>query len=616
LRDQLPLRPVPAGLRVSTVVLLAAIGIGAALAPATGLASTPTYQRALPAPAMSGHAQLYGWGAATMPDGSVIVGDYWNHRVVHYATDGTYLGVLFNDPVVPTVYSAPYGLAVDPNNGTVYVGFQCCAVEKWTRNRLGKYIRNSMRMTAPGFNYPSRVAVDRQSNVYVSDMMANRIFVFNPAGTYQFSWGSLGSGVAQFNQPRGIGLDQSTPQRLYIADSNNKRIDVIDTSNGNFLPYFGTGHLNNDLRGLAIDSVNGFVYVVDDAANTTRKFDLNGNWIQDIGSAWVTNGRTCCAPDGMFSNGGREATVDGLGQLWVGDMPNFRVQVFNTAGSFVRSAPSPASLPPGGAFNGPRGVAVDPAGNVLVSDTYNFRVQKFDSTGAFTWAQGIRGRDQYALNYPMGITVDPADSSFLLVDSYNNAIKKFAANGDIIWTYTGKASTALNHPQGIALGTGGAIYVADTLNGRIAVLNQSGVTPTFVTSIGCRGTGTQCLRQPYGVHFDSTSGDLYIVDWMNGTLLEYTASGAWVRTIATRGVGPSQLQTPYDVEADATSIYVSDSNLNQVKQYARADGSLITTIGTTGSGDGQLNSPMGLALAAGVLYIADQGNDRISEWSV
>jgi tripartite motif-containing protein 71 len=251
-----------------------------------------------------------------------------------------------------------------------------------------------------------------------------------------------------------------------------------------------------------------------------------------------------------------------------------------------------------------------------VSDTYNFRVQKFDGSGNFLWAQGIRGLAQYALNYPMGIAVDPADSSFVLVDSYNNEIKKFAANGDIIWTYSGKSSQALNHPQGVALGAGGAIYVADTLNGRIVVLNQSGSTVTFVTSIGCRGTGTQCLRQPSGVHFDSTSGDLFIVDWLNATLLEYTTSGTWVRTIATAGTLPAQLQAPFDVEVDATSIFVSDSKANQVKQYAKADGSLITTIGTGGTGNGQLMSPMGLALGGGVLYIADNGNDRISEWSV
>src|ERR1700694_3856713 len=30
-------------------------------------------------------AGLYGWGAATLKDGSVLIGDYWNFRIQHYS---------------------------------------------------------------------------------------------------------------------------------------------------------------------------------------------------------------------------------------------------------------------------------------------------------------------------------------------------------------------------------------------------------------------------------------------------------------------------------------------------------------------------------------------------
>jgi tripartite motif-containing protein 71 len=30
-----------------------------------------------------GHAALYAWGAATAPDGSVYIRDYWNYRIQH-----------------------------------------------------------------------------------------------------------------------------------------------------------------------------------------------------------------------------------------------------------------------------------------------------------------------------------------------------------------------------------------------------------------------------------------------------------------------------------------------------------------------------------------------------
>ena len=41
---------------------------------------------------------------------------------------------------------------------------------------------------------------------------------------------------------------------------------------------------------------------------------------------------------GQFSGGGRDITVDGDGNVWVGDMPNFRVQKFSPTGQFLLSA--------------------------------------------------------------------------------------------------------------------------------------------------------------------------------------------------------------------------------------------------------------------------------------
>ena len=63
---------------------------------------------------------------ATMPDGSILVGDYWNYRIVHYNADGT--------PATPFVFSqssfgfgpdtnqAPFGLCVD-NSGGPFQGY-------------------------------------------------------------------------------------------------------------------------------------------------------------------------------------------------------------------------------------------------------------------------------------------------------------------------------------------------------------------------------------------------------------------------------------------------------------------------------------------------------------
>jgi tripartite motif-containing protein 71 len=607
----------------TTMLMAAAAG---ALAP-SGVKGAgtlnPTALSMVPAPFTSGHAGLYAWGAATMPDGSVIIGDYWNHRVLHYDVNGNPIGSGAPNCSVPGcllnlgtgVYGTPYGLAVDPNTKAIYVGFECCAVEKFSLNSKGVYL-SPKRIKTTGFSYPSRIAVGNDGTLYVADMVADKIFVFNSAGTWLKTWGSKGSGSTQFNGPTGIGLDQSSPQNLYVADPGNKRIDVIDTSTGVFGTAFGTSHLGADLRGLAVDTRNGFVDVVDDSSGTIHQFALSGGaWIKDFGAPWTVaqgnTGRNCCAPSGEFANGGREATVDGSGNLWVGDMPDYRVQVFSSSGAYLFSDSGSPVGPANGGFDGPHGVAVDPnTGNIVVSDTYNFRIQEFTSTGTFQWAEGMRDNVSssmpYGMNYPMGMAVE-SDGSILTVDSYNQAIHKYDSSGNQIWTYTGKGTSALNHPEGIALGANGTIYVADYLKKRIVQLLDSG---TSVSWVGTFGSG---LNQPSGVAVDPVTHNVFVSDYAGADVVELKPDGTLMTTI---GVGT--LQNPADVVLDGTYLYVSDSKLNQVLVFNESDGSPATpaSFGATGNGTGQFNVPIGLALSGGNLYVADSGNDRISEWCV
>ena len=108
------------------------LSVGATAPPPTGCkptACTPgttvglTNSQGKPIP---GAATLYGWGAATMPDGSILIGDYWNYRIVHYNANGT--------PATPFVFSqstfgfgadtnqAPFGICVD-NSGGPFQGY-------------------------------------------------------------------------------------------------------------------------------------------------------------------------------------------------------------------------------------------------------------------------------------------------------------------------------------------------------------------------------------------------------------------------------------------------------------------------------------------------------------
>jgi tripartite motif-containing protein 71 len=609
------------GAVVALVSVTSALVVGGR-SPSLGAAAqvTPVPLGTIPSPSLDGHAGAYPWGAATMPDGSVIVGDYWNGRVLHYAENGASLGVLFSiaqpgQPVTPN--TAPYGLAVDAD-GVVYVGTYYVdpripsVVQRWALDRqTGGYVQDAP-ITYAGFRYPSRVAIADDGSIYVADMTANRIFVFSHAGAFRFAFGSAGSGNGQLNQPRGIAFDDSSPQRLYVADAINKRVEVFDAS-GHYLFQFGnvgTPRLGSNLRGLDVDDVRNAVYVVDMGANRVYRFTLGGAYVSTIGGpGGLSQTRCCSTPGGSFSNGGREVTIAGDGNVWVADMPNFRVQVFTPVGLYLFSRPSPAEYPPDGGFNGLRGVDVDAAGNVVAADTYNERIEKFDPSGAWLWSVGVRGNATgYFLNYPGAVGADPNTGAIAVADTSNNRIKEFDAAGTLRWqkgTGAGSAQGQFRAPAGVAVGSDGSVFVADTGNGRVQVLRGS--DGAFLRSFHTN------MSSPTGVTVDPATGNVYVADTRRHQVLVYTNGGAFLRSI---GSSPT-LRRPYDVAVDGTSVYVTDRATDRFVVFRKSDGALIGSFGTSGSAPGSFDDPQGIGVAPdGRLYIADSRNDRVDVWCV
>ena len=68
-----------------------------------------------------GHAGLYGWGVTTAQNGNVLVGDYWNKRVVEYSRSGDFVRTFVQDiGYGEQQHQSPYGLARDARDGSIY----------------------------------------------------------------------------------------------------------------------------------------------------------------------------------------------------------------------------------------------------------------------------------------------------------------------------------------------------------------------------------------------------------------------------------------------------------------------------------------------------------------
>src|SRR6187431_2745457 len=234
---------------------------------------------------------------------------------------------------------------------------------------------------------------------------------------------------------------------------------------------------------------------------------------------------------GQFTNP-HSLAVDNIGNIYVGDTGNKRIQKFSPNGTFILSCGSVGSND--GQFSGLHDLAVDPEGKFVYSvELKNHRVQKFDSSGSFItkWGyNGAGGRD--LMRAPHQIAVNSVGNVYL-TDPNGNQILKYYDNGTFIGTI-GSAGTdpgKFNGPHGIAIDAKDNFYVTDMKNYRIQVFDNK---DSFVRQWGSSGIGAGQLSETVpGIAIDDNNpqqlhkpediavnnqGDIYITDTRNSRL--------------------------------------------------------------------------------------------------
>jgi hypothetical protein len=318
--------------------------------------------------------------------------------------------------------------------------------------------------------------------------------------------GDGGPATQAFISPVGIALDALGD--LYIADDNLSNISlirevglngIISTVVGNVNQaggYFGDGGPAvsaqlNDPYGIAVDAA-GNLYIADQGNGAIRMVSTNGVIttiaggggppIHGVGDGGPATSASLGLPEGV--------AVDSMGNIYIADTQNNRVRIVTPGGTITTAAGTGApsgfgALGDGGpatsaGVSTPSGVAVDLAGNLYIADRGNNRIRKVTTDGtintvAGTGIAGYSGDGGPAtaaeLNLPWGLAVD-ASGNIYISDTYNARVRMVGTNGTIT-TIAGNGnqgsggdggpatSAQLTQPYGIAVGAGGAIYVAD-----------------------------------------------------------------------------------------------------------------------------------------------------------
>jgi hypothetical protein len=186
----------------------------------------------------------------------------------------------------------------------------------------------------------SGIAADHDGNLYVSDPLNQRVWRFDACARAAAPLSALqgtGPRPGQVDAPRGLAVG-STPSgpRLYVADSGNHRIQVIDLLTQQVIavwgppdpyappvPGAGPGRLN-DPRDLAADAA-GSVYVVDHGNARVQKFTFRGRVDESFAAALAAQPNRPQQPERVAVAGGRVYVLDHAGAPW-------RVVVFDTQG--------------------------------------------------------------------------------------------------------------------------------------------------------------------------------------------------------------------------------------------------------------------------------------------
>ena len=304
----------------------------------------------------------------------------------------------------------------------------------------------------------------------------------------------------------------------------------------------------------------------------------------------------------------------------------------------------------------PGGLAVGPNGDIYIADSNNHVIRRVDArgniapvAGSHELGSGFSGENGPAivarLDTPDGVAIAP-DLDLIVADSHNDRIRRVDHQTGVITTVAGSGDNgyngderpatqaSLSTPSAVAAAPNGDIYIADTLNYRVRVVDaRTGLIHT-VAGDGTAGDGKEVgdggpatsahLNMPSDVAIDSRTGDLYIADMHHNRVRKVDAKTHVITTVAGSGVwgnsgndgpataarlaGPAGVAVVHEPNGKAT-IFIADYYNGHVRAVG-PDG-IIRDL--SDEGREAFGAPTRVAYdpRRGFLYVADSSQDRV-----
>jgi DNA-binding beta-propeller fold protein YncE len=244
-------------------------------------------------------------------------------------------------------------------------------------------------------------------------------------------------------------------------------------------------------------------------------------------------------------------------RIWVTENGGERmVKVFDQEGTLLGEFSPPDTTT---ANRKPLYVALAPDGRVFVSDLLRQKVDIYDSEGTYLDFLRPDGQEDFDWS-PAAMTFDEDGNLYvtdigqhriLIIGTDENVIRVFGSEGIEMGRFA--------YPNGIAL-RDDLIYVADSNNARIQVLDQEGE----IVSVIVVGKNDLPLGMPRGIGL--TDDALYVVDAFEHAVQAFDpGSGGFKFAFGTPGIADGEFAYPNGLVIDGLHFYVTDRENGRIQ---------------------------------------------------
>jgi DNA-binding beta-propeller fold protein YncE len=454
------------------------------------------------------------------------------------------------------------------------------------------------------FVFPYKIARDAVNNLYVSDLNANKVFMYDQNGQYlrEFGTGAETTNSGDLPNPMGVVASGNT---LYVVDQTRNVVQFFNlttTAPTGFFALPSGAHY-----GMALGP-DGKLYIANFYGAKIEIFTTAGASAGSFGVSGTGDGQLDKPIDVAF---------DSLGYLYVLDFLTPRVQKFNRNGVFIRKIGY-------GNLTFPENLTIDRANHIWVTNRAANSVQVYDVRGNLIGVYD-GGPSRYGgIATPAGIAVFERPGTLpaiYIADLVTNTVQRFQpttiplahTSQQIVGTF-GSGPGQFRDTRFIAQDSAQNLYVADSVNRNISVFDKYGA---FLRNIGSGGSTKDKFSSPFGVAV-SANGEIYVTDGIANAIYVFGANGTFLRRVSRQGTIQGLVSAPAGIAlGDQGALVVVDRGNNRFQKF-NLSGGFLQLVGGLGSGNAQFNSPTGVAVdpLRELIYVADQNNNRVQVFDI